>query len=465
MSNQTLSAAETEALREYLRELEAAQAREPEKLPAEIWDKVWPEIQATGQVPAEYRDRIGVNDVTERKHHIEGDRVVFEYGEQITKGYYDIVWERWNAERGQIEAKYHDVIIKALRYALSSDNSGTEAQPVIELLRQIIGDDDASTLSPEIIRATLPRLVASTPQNYYLPNNKLAKQMTKDLVDGGALELIVSGKKAKREITTRCLLTYEGDRVKLQGQRPFTEFKRTLYNGIVSLFIDGDESHIMTPAMIYRAANGITDGTDPSAGMKAAITRAVNEMRFITAEIDFTDEAKMYRADVDNCYVKDTILDVRELSVSISGKPYTAFYVKQTPLLYEYAQVSKQIASLQPHLLDVRQVPKSKAGKIDMSKEPGGRISNNDRRMAVKSYLLRRVYDMQHNQRLSRNIIFSEMYDEIATESEKTFTAKEQRNIREYIPQVLDYWTHQNFIKGYEAVKGGNKIRGYAIKI
>ena len=178
------------------------------------------EIQATGQVPAEYRDRIGVNDVKERKHHFEGDRVVFEDGEQITKGYYDIVWERWNAERGQIEAKYHDVIIKALRYALSSDNSGTEAQPVIELLRQIIGDDDASTLSPEIVRAALPRLIGTTPQNYYMPNNKLAKQMTKDLVDGGALDLIVSGRKAKREITTRCLLTYEGDRVKLQGQRP-----------------------------------------------------------------------------------------------------------------------------------------------------------------------------------------------------------------------------------------------------
>lgn len=320
-------------------------------------------------------------------------------------------------------------------------------------------------LTAETVRATLPRLIGTTTKNYYMPNNKLAKSMTKDVIDSGTLTLVVSGKKAKKEIVTRCLLSYEGDKVKLQGQRPFTEFKRTLYNGIVSLFVDGDESHIMTPAMIYRAANGITDGTDPSAGMKAAITRAVNEMRYIAAEIDFTDEAKMYRSDVDNCYVRDTILDVRELSVSISGKPYTAFYVKQTPLLYEYAQVSKQIASLPPHLLDIRQVPKNKAGKIETGKAPGGRISNNDRRMAVKSYLLRRIYDMQHDPTLSRHIIFDTMNDEIATESEKTFTAKEQRNIREYIPQVLDYWTHQNFIKGYEPVKGGNKIRGYAIKI
>ena len=320
-------------------------------------------------------------------------------------------------------------------------------------------------LTAETVRATLPRLIGTTAKNYYMPNNKLAKSMTKDVIDNGELPLVVSGKKAKKEVVTRCLLSYEGDKVKLQGQRPFTEFKRTLYNGIVSLFVDGDESHIMTPAMIYRAANGITDGTDPSAGMKAAITRAVNEMRYIAAEIDFTDEAKMYRSDVDNCYVRDTILDVRELSVSISGKPYTAFYVKQPPLLYEYAQVSKQMASLPPHLLDIRQVPKNKAGKIETGKAPGGRISNNDRRMAVKSYLLRRIYDMQHDPTLSRNIIFDTMNDEIATESEKTFTAKEQRNIREYIPQVLDYWTHQNFIKGYAPVKGGNKIRGYAIKI
>ena len=201
MSLNALTAADTKALSDYMQKIEALGQREPQKLTTEIWDKVWPEIQATGQVPAEYRDRIGVNPIKERKHHFEGDRVVFEDGEQITNGYYDIVWERWNSEKAQLEAEYHDVIIKALRYALSSDNSGTEAQPVIELLRQIIGDDDASTLSPEIIRATLPRLVASTPQKYYLTNNKLAKQMTKGIVDGGALELIVSEKNAKRETT------------------------------------------------------------------------------------------------------------------------------------------------------------------------------------------------------------------------------------------------------------------------
>ena len=85
--------------------------------------------------------------------------------------------------------------------------------------------------------------------------------------------------------------------------------------------------------------------------------------------------------------------------------------------------------------------------------------------MAVKSFLLRSIFDMQHNPKLSRNIIFERMYEEIATESEKTFTEKEMRNIRDYIPKVLNYWIAQDFIKGYELIKAGTKIRGVTIKI
>lgn len=61
----------------------------------------------------------------------------------------------------------------------------------------------------------------------------------------------------------------------------------------------------------------------------------------------------------------------------------------------------------------------------------------------------RREYMLVHNQ----------------TTSEKTFTEKEMRNIRDYIPQVLNYWIAQDFIKGYELIKAGNKIRGVTIKI
>lgn len=305
-----------------------------------------------------------------------------------------------------------------------------------------------------------PSLISIVPQKYYMPNNKLAKQMTQDIVGNGVTGLSIAGEKKK---ITKCILTYEGENVRLSGQKAFTEFDRNIYNGIVSLFVEGDESHLMTPAMIYRAANGITDGTDPSAGMKGAITRSVNKIRFILAEIDLTEEAKMYKADVTKFRMKDTLLNVREVSVTASGKTITAFQITRPPLLYEYAQVSKQIATFPPQLLDVREVPKDKKGNIDKKKEAGSRISNTERRMAVKLYLLRRINDMKRKDTLSRTISFDKLYAETFAESENTFTEKEKRAIKEYIPQVLDYWTHQGFISGHTTEKKGNKITGVKI--
>lgn len=138
MSNYILSASDTALLREYLEKSDALHQREPEKLTGEQWDAVWPHIQKTGEIPAEYRDRIGVSDIKERKHHFEGDRLVMDDGEQITKGYYDIVWESWNSERAELERQYHDVVVKALRYALST---GDENRPLLELLQSLIAQD------------------------------------------------------------------------------------------------------------------------------------------------------------------------------------------------------------------------------------------------------------------------------------------------------------------------------------
>ena len=106
-----------EAMRSFLCEMDDMDKREPEKLPAETWDAIWPQLQQ-GIIPAEYSDRIGKSD----------------------KGYYDVAWERWNEECYQIQAKYHDVIIKALRYALSNEQAGADVRPVMELLQALISD-------------------------------------------------------------------------------------------------------------------------------------------------------------------------------------------------------------------------------------------------------------------------------------------------------------------------------------
>lgn len=103
-----------EAMRSFLCEMDDMDKREPEKLPAETWGAIWPQLQQ-GIIPAEYSDRISKSD----------------------KGYYDVAWERWNEECYQIQAKYHDVIIKALRYALSNEKAEAKTAPLMDLLKSL----------------------------------------------------------------------------------------------------------------------------------------------------------------------------------------------------------------------------------------------------------------------------------------------------------------------------------------
>ena len=154
-------------LQAYLAAIKKWKAREPEKLSPEVWDEVWPSLQR-GVIPEEYQERIGVNIVTERKHHFEGDRLVMDEGTQETPGYYDIVWEAWNKEGSTLTERYRDTIIKALQM------SG-EAGSVTEILEKLIQPEpDTGAL----LQQYLPML------NGY-PTNDLMAMSTKGLeVDG-----------------------------------------------------------------------------------------------------------------------------------------------------------------------------------------------------------------------------------------------------------------------------------------
>ena len=136
-----LNAEDITALQEYLQAADELARQEPVKLPAEIWDKAWPQIQATGEIPAEYRDRIGVQQTVDNKTG------------EIQKGYYDVVWERWNEKGVELERKYRETVLKALRYAISNEQAIEENAPLLELLKMLIAD--AETMTPEQIRATI----------------------------------------------------------------------------------------------------------------------------------------------------------------------------------------------------------------------------------------------------------------------------------------------------------------------
>ena len=162
--------AELQAYQAAIREWKG---REPERLSAEVWDEVWPSLQK-GVIPEEYRDRIGSNPITERKHHFEGDRLVWDEGEQTSTGYYDIVWEAWNAEGVALNHQYDKVIRKALKIALA-DQTGEKWVSVAEILERITATPDTSGL---LLQQYLPML------NGYPTNELMTMSTTKLEADG-----------------------------------------------------------------------------------------------------------------------------------------------------------------------------------------------------------------------------------------------------------------------------------------
>lgn len=446
MSNFILSKNDAELLREYLTRIDKLQQREPEQLTAEQWESALLQIQKTGEIPAEYRGRIGVNNIKERKHHLENDRLIIEDGEVIIKGYYDILWESWNSEISELERKYHDVIVKALRYAL---NTGEENLPLLELLQSLVNKEN---ITAEEVRQALPQLTSILPQKHVMPNNKLANKLTSfdnsQLLNAEAIDLVVSGR-GKAEVTTRCILSYEGDSVTLSSRQPFTEYDRNVADAVTSLYEYGDPSHIITPATVYRTMVHQTNRETPSAQTLGAVTRSLDKMRFVRVQIDCTDELTRRKANLNGTQITsgkiDTyLLALDKIEVIASGKKVTAYKIVKAPVLYDYARLTNQVLTVPAKLLDI---PNQ---------------SNSEQRINIKGYLMRRIKVMQGRTPQSNRILFEKVF-EVAGKSDAD--KNEKKRIRDYTKAVLDYWKSEKFIKGYTIAKDGKSVIGVDIQL
>ena len=350
-------------------------------------------------------------------------------------------WETWNAETVELTSEYHDEIVIALRYFLRYIENGKPAadtENVEIIIKTVI---DAAIKSPNIeladeVRAALPQLSSIIPQKHVMPNNKLANSLTKDIIDAGAIDLVVSGR-GKTEITTRCILSYEGDNVKVSGRQPCTEYDRNVADAVTSLFLYGDPSHIITPATVYRAMIHSTGTETPSPQTLGAVTRSLDKSRFVRVQIDCTQEllrrnASLNGEQITGGKVDTYLLPLEKIEVMAGGKRVTAYKIIKTPVLYDYARLTKQVLTVPAKLLDVPNA------------------SNTEQRISIKGYLLRRITVMKGKTQQSNRILFEKIWDAAGKPDP---SPKEAQRIREYTFTVLDYWKKERYIKGYKAIK------------
>lgn len=331
--------------------------------------------------------------------------------------------------------------------------------------------------NPADAQEIIERLTSVLPEKYVVPNNKLANTMTRGIIDIGRITLEESRRGAKKLVETTCILTYEGDNVHLSGRQPFTEYDRNVYNAVSSLYVYGDQSHVVTPAMVYRAMTGLTDSEKPTAGQLAAVTRSLDKMRFIRARIDCTEELKMRRITLNSKQINggeiDTyLLTADAIKVQAGGQTVRAYRIIKTPILYEYAAAVKQVLTLPASVLDVKEISEM---TVDGAKKLtiGARLPNTESRILIKGYLIRRIEGMKGKNGLNNPVIA--LYDyqrdgethqglySIAGNPDPTRT--EANRIRDNAEKMLAYWAATGYIKSFEAQTERKKITGYKITV
>lgn len=331
--------------------------------------------------------------------------------------------------------------------------------------------------NPADAQEIIEHLTSVLPEKYVVPNNKLANTMTKGIIDIGKITLEESRRDAKKLVETTCILTYEGDNVHLSGRQPFTEYDRNVYNAVSSLYVYGDQSHVVTPAMVYRAMTGLTDSEKPTAGQLAAVTRSLDKMRFIRARIDCTEELKMRRITLNSKQINggeiDTyLLTADAIKVQAGGQTVRAYRIIKTPILYEYAAAVKQVLTLPASVLDVKEISEMTVDGAKML-TIGARLPNTESRILIKGYLIRRIEGMKGKNGLNNPVIALYDYERDGETHQGLYsiagnpdpTRTEANRIRDDAEKMLAYWAATGYIKAFEAQTQRIKITGYKITV
>lgn len=320
----------------------------------------------------------------------------------------------------------------------------------------------------------IEQLKSVLPEKFVIPNNKLANK-AKELVDGEKTDLIVSRKNAKKRILTSCTLSYEGDEnVKLSGKQSFTEYDRNVYDAVSSLYVYGDQSHVVTPAMVYRTMTGMTESEKPTPAQIEAVTHSLDKMRFIRAQINCTDELQARQIKLNSKQINSGVIDTYLLAadlitVSAGGQVVKAYRILKTPILYEYSSALGQALTIESasYRLDIKEL--DRAGNITTRSLP-----NTESRILIRGYLLRRIEGMKKEKNGLNSYTIS-LYDyqrdgelhqglySIAGRTDPTRT--EAQRIRDDAEKMLAYWKATRYIKGYATKKTGKKITGFLLYV
>lgn len=401
-----ITAEEKAEMKEFLEAMERLRTHEPERIPAEEWDKVWPRIQETGEVPEEYRDRIGKSQVKDNKTG------------EMQPGYYDKAWEDWNREMVQLAARYNDIIIKALQYAISNEE---EQQSLIDMLQQLISENTED----------IPAVIVRKLESIDFPIDKVNKDIWRLLepTDGQltyAARYNVARKGSKKPIDILYSLDFENlENVSIT--RRLEPYDKRIYLAVAALFNSGYD--YMSVQQIYNAAGytGRMSATDIK-----KINTAISKMNGAHLLIDNLAESKTYK--YDHFRYDGVLLPMERVQAMINGQiADAAIHVFREPPMVSFARERKQITTIDIKLLDTP-------------------LSKTNSNIELEDYLLEEIARIKKGGR-NRKMLYKTIY-----ENANVTTKKQKQRAPEKIKKLLDYYQKCQHITGYEESSDGVTI-------
>jgi len=218
---------------------------------------------------------------------------------------------------------------------------------------------------------------------------------------------------------------------------------------VITLYEAGNVA--VTPAMVYRAMNGMTENEKVSQHSLEEVKKSLDKSCLIRTTIDYTDEANMYNQKIEKSTYEGYLLPAEKISIKVNGEEgVEAYLLLRKPILYEYAQLSKQVISVPMEVLQTKNA-----------------VRSTDDVIVIRGYLIRQIEWLKSTKAMrSDNITYQGIYDEIGISrvilSEKAYERKIAK-VRNHVKAILDEWKGIGYIVDYVEYKERNAIKGVTI--
>lgn len=381
---------------------------------------------------------------------------------------------------------------------LRFDENGNQISSMWDFLLEQL--KQKQKLSTEMAAPFYASAKLGTPKYYTSPNTKISNLLDDDNIfnpendEPVGVAVLDKGKTNQTIITVTATLENTND-FPIKG-KPFTEFDRAVHDAIASMYEDRrtkGEQPIFTADMIYRTMTHKAASERVSHQQRASVTESITKMRkniYIKANCtqEFMKKGIIVNSegqtDLERYYysVDDFLLTAKHIENMAVGGGIVDGYLFQEPILLNYAKITKQLLTVNGNVLRIQEVN-------DKGQPTENTISDTDTRIAIKSYLIRRIEIMRHDEKKATDALVKynnkRAKDKNLPEKRLTDFRKRSRVIafddafkvtgiaigsrktdaRKYICQVLDYWKAIKHIKSYKLRKKGKSTDAILIDL